>query len=387
MANQGPWTSWRQLTNSEVQSSDDSTYIVSLPRSNILHTLALRCEITNGSTSAQDLDLSDVIDLVEVIANGSDILLSLNAIELEKWGLLTTGHTLPSTLNEGASAVQQTTYVLPFGRRVFDPNYWLPAAKTSDLELRVRYSPPIGVTAFTTGTTTFSVLALITAGGEPGTYRGTLKTTNIASWTTAASGDQIVDLPRGNPYRRILVSCYEAGIADGVDITNVRMDVDNQSRTYLNMAWDNLQALNQSLLGLYPRLDTRLFRSDTDTVDTRIGNLVSALLTPLVDVNITNDTFILDRIDTIGGDQLVINSSQGDITAAAEDLIAYATDHAMQLSVVGWGIPYGVLVDFDHAPDGMFLNSGDWSQAQVVLTQGGAGGTARVSLQEVLKFA
>jgi len=341
------WQQWRVLLAGEVQSSDDATKILKLPLSNVLHSLWLKAEITNGSTSAQDLDITDVIDKVEVIANGSEVLVSLNATDLELLGLLNLGHWVPETANEAGSAVQMAMYPILFGRELFDPEYWLPCSKFADLELRIQYSPTIAATAFATGTTTFTVLGLMTMGGDPGPYKGTLKTTVISSFTTAASGDEVIDLPKRNPYRRILVSVYEAGVADGTDVTKVKFDVNNGQRVFLDMNWDDLKELNHAWYPIYPERNIHLFRSDTDTVDTRIAPILTALLTVYEDVNITNDTFILDRIDTVAGDRVTINSSQGDLTAGSEDLTAYTTDHDMFLRVIGRGLPNAVVIPFD----------------------------------------
>ena len=100
------WQQWRVLLAGEVQSSDDATKILKLPLSNVLHSLWLKTEITNGTTSAQDLDITDVIDKVEVIANGSEVIVSLNATDLELLGLLNLGHWVPETANEAGGATQ-----------------------------------------------------------------------------------------------------------------------------------------------------------------------------------------------------------------------------------------------------------------------------------------
>ncbi len=382
-----PWKRLAHLASGAVQSSDDATYTLELPRGPVIHGLLLKTEITNGSTSAQGLHIRDVIDLVEVVANGSERIVSLNADELEKWGMLHLGHPVPAERNEAASQVQMAVYPILFGRSLIDDEFFLPTANFSDLELQVRYSPTISATAFATGTTTFTVMAPMTMEGQPGQYAGTLKTTNVANFTSAASGDQEIDLPRGLPYRRILISAYEAGVASGTDITNVKFDVNNLQRVYIDSPWDDLEELNQAWYNLWPEYIAHLFRSDTDTVDTLLSNIQAWSLDVFEDVNITNDTFILDRIDTVSGDRLTINSSQADVTAGAEDLTAYTTDHDMMLRVLGRGLPNAVVLDFERLLNGQFLDSSQFDRTRLTLTQGGAGATVRVSLQEVKRFA
>ena len=67
----------RTLLDSEVQSSDDATRILDLPKSGALHSLQVRMRCTNGATSGLDVSIYDVVDLIEVVADGSRVLHSL----------------------------------------------------------------------------------------------------------------------------------------------------------------------------------------------------------------------------------------------------------------------------------------------------------------------
>jgi len=374
------------LASGSVQSSDAATYKLDLPRGPAIQALLVKLEMTNGSTSAQDQHIRDVVDLVEVVANGSERIVSCNIDDLERLGLLLNGQSLPAQRNEAASAVQMLMCAIPFGKQIADPNYWLKTAGMSDLELQITYSPTIAVTSFATGTFTVTVMGLLSMEGEPGAYQGTVKTTNVRAFTTAASGDEEVDLPRGLPYWRMIVSAYEAAIEAGTDVTNVKLDVNNLEKVYINSPWDDLAELNQIWYNLWPEYVAHLFRSDTDTVATMLSNIQSYSLDVHEDVSITNDTFVLDRIDTIAGDTITINSSEADITAGAEDLTAYTTDHDMMLRVLGRGLPHAVVLDFERMLAAGVLESSAFDRVRLTLTQGGAGGAGRVLLQEIRKF-
>jgi len=380
------WQQLRYILDGEVQSSDDATKVIDLPRSNVLHTLYVKVECTNGSTSNQGADISDVVDKIEVIANGSEVLYSMTPKEIERWALLETGKPIMQERNEAGSAVQMAIYPIYFGRDEFDPEFWLPCDRFTDLELRIKYSPDIGATDFATGTTTITVLALMTMGGDPGPYAGTLKTSTIYSFTSAASGDETIDLPQSHPYRRLLVYAHEAGVADGSNITNVKFSLNNDEQIPFNLKWDDLQQWNQLLFNIDFEERWHLFRSDTDTVTTYVGRIVGYSLEVNEDVDLTNDTFILDRIDTITGDQLTINSSEVDVTAGSEDITAYTTDHDMFLTVKGLGLPYATVLPFDLFGDEESFDPGAYDQVQLILTNGNAGATVKVSLQEILTY-
>jgi len=121
-------------------------------------------------------------------------------------------------------------------------------------------------------------------------------------------------------------------------------------------------------------------------VTTYIGRIVGYSLEVNEDVDLTNDTFILDRIDTITGDQLTINSSEVDVTAGSEDITAYTTDHDMFLTVKGLGLPYATVLPFDLFGDEESFDPGAYDQVQLILTNGNAGATVKVSLQEILTY-
>lgn len=376
----------RVLLDGEVQASDDATKILKLPLSNVLHTLYVKVEITNGSTNAQDQDLDDVVDKIEVIANGSEVLFSMTPQEIRRWGLLQMGQLPPEIVNEGPSQVQMAIFPIMFGRWEFDPEYWLPCSRFTDLELRVKYSPTIAATSFASGTVTITVLALMTMEGNPGNYKGTFKTSTIYDFTTAASGDTVIDLPRSHPYRKILIYCYEAGVEEGVDLTRVKFSLNNDQLVPFNINWDDLSQWNQILYDLHPKRHMILHRADGDVVHTKISRIAVAHAT-------VRSGNTLDDFSAVAGDALTLNSIDQSTQAVNEGGTATytihaagTTDHYVYLFVEGVGMPYAVVIPFDIAgPDAAF-DPTRYDQVQLVLTNGGAGGDAKVSLQEVLTF-
>ena len=209
----------RTLLDNEVQSSDDAIKTVKLPLANFIHTLYITCKVTNGASGAENQSIYNALDKIEVIANGSDVLYSLTPREAKAWYLWERGMNIPQVRDERVSAVQSVVIPVFFGRADFDPFYYLPAARLSDLELKVTYSPTIAATSFTTGTFTIAVHALTTMGNPPDAYQGTLVHKTVKAFTSAASGEDQTLLPRGNMLRQLLVYAYEAAIEDGVDVT------------------------------------------------------------------------------------------------------------------------------------------------------------------------
>lgn len=373
----------RVILANEVQSSDAATKIVKLPLSNYLHTLYVKVQCTNGATSAKNQDISDVVDLIEVVANGSDVLFSLIPQEIKRWCLNETGYNFPQVRNERASAVQEMVFPIFFGRSSYDPNFYLRCNALSDLELKVTYSPTIAATAFATGTVTIGVDAIMTMGGQPGEYLGTLTHKTLRSFTSAASGDEQTLIPRGNLLRKLLVFAYEAATEPAANITNVKFDLNNDEQVRANIPWNDLLSLNTLDNWIEHVENIFAFTADTDTIDTdvaRIAWIGSHIQSAMSDAN---DTFELSRVTTIAGDRITINQMAGDITAGAETFATDATGRNHLIQVRGYGLSHATVLDFSKAGEQNLLNTSQFDQVRLTLTQGNAGAAVRISAQEV----
>jgi len=377
------WAFRRVVLDNEVQSSDDATKIVKLPLSNYLHTLFVKVKVTNGATSAKNQSVEDVVDRIEVVANGSDVLFSLTPAEIKRWNLWVTGINVPQIRNETAGAVQEMLFPIHFGRMPFDPDYFLPCARLSDLEVRVKYSPTIAVTSFATGTVTISVFADMTMGGAPGDYRGTLSHKTVRAFTSAASGDDQTLIPRGNLLRQVMVYGYEAAIDDGTDVTRVKFDLNNEERVPYNIAWNDLRDLNSYSNWVVHEENIVAFCADTDVINSKVSRIQHVGVSEKFVYTLANDLISFRRVTSITGDALTIEGSTGKLTAGAEDLTADATARATMLQVKGEGLSHAVILDFAGLGEQSILNTSEFDQVRLTLTQGGAGADVRISTQEV----
>jgi len=358
----------RVILNNETQSSDAATKIVKLPQSNYLHTLYVKVQCTNGATSAKNQDISDVVDLVEVVANGSDVLLSLTPQEIKRWVLWLTG---------------ANTFPLFFGRYPFDPNFYLRCSALTDLELKITYSPTIAATSFATGTTKIGVFATMTMGAQPSDYLGTLTHKTIRAFTSAASGDDVTLIPRGNLLRQLLIFAYEAAVESATDITAIKFDVNNDEKVITNIGWNDLNNINKVTNWVVHEEEIFAFTADTNTIDTdveRITFVGSMLQSAMADAG---DTFELARITTIAGDRITVNQMAGDVTAGAETFATDATSRNHLLQIKGQGLSHAVVLDFAQSGESALLNTSTYDQVRLTLTQGGADALVRVSAQEV----
>lgn len=373
----------RVILNNEVQSSDAATKVVKLPLSNYLHTLFVKVKCTNGATSALDQDISDVVDKIEVIANGSDVLYSLTPQEIKRWALWMTGLNIPQARNHRPNAVQEMTFPIMFGRMPFDPNFYLPCARLSDLELRVTYSPTIAATSFVTGTVTIGVFAILSMGNPPDTYLGTICTKTLRAFTSLATGDDQTLVPRGNLLRQLMVYAYEAAIEDGVDVTTVQFDLNNNERVVVNSSWNDLNDVNKFNNWVQHEESIRGYTKDNDTIATDVARIVGVKAESEISDVLATDLTYLRKVDAVAGDTITICGSLAKLTAGTEDLTTDATLGNTGITVVGEGLSHAVVVDFSQNGETQLLNTSDYDQVRVTLTQGGAGADVRISSQEV----
>jgi hypothetical protein len=351
----------RTLLDNEVQASDDAIKTLKLPLSNFIHTLYVTFKVTNGATDAENQSAYDALDKVEVIANGSDVLYSLTPREAKAWYLWERGMNIPQVRNETGAAVQSITIPVFFGRADFDPYYYLPCARLTDLELKVTYSPTIAATSFATGTSTIAVHALMTMGTPPDTYQGTLVHKTVKAFTSAASGDDQTLLPRGNLMRQLMVYAYEAAIEDGVDITRVKFDLNNQERILTDAKFVDLQSVNKIDRWIHHLEDILCARDTTEVENTFVSRISCVELQTTTAADIIQAT-------VVAGDAVTVT---GTITTP------------FWMHVDGYGLSHAAVIDFAKQGETNLLNTSEYDQLQLTLTQGGAGANVRVSTQEV----
>lgn len=378
------WRQIRYLLDSEVQASDDATKILKLPLSNVVHTLYPTIECTVGATGGKNLSIDDVVERIEVIANGSQVIVSLTPQELKRWGLLDLEVPPTQKIDERGGAVMSSTYPILFGDTEWDENKWLPCGKFTDLELRIKFSPTIAATAWTSGTVTITVLALMSMAGPPGPYQGTYRKTTIFDFTTVASGDKVIDLPKRLKYRRALLYCYEAGVEDGLNLTQVKFTLNNDERIPLDMSWFDLQDWTRKLYSVSPEVVMDLFRANADVVNTHLARLTAIELTPAQD-NVST------LVSAIAGDAVTIGVIHQGVQAVNEGGTAtyniqekVTTNTHLKLLAKGLGLPYFTVIPFDYLNGGNLFDPTQFDMVQLQLTQGNAGGDAKISLEELI---
>ena len=379
---------WRHLLNDGVQTSDDAVFTLTLPNRGKLHALLIKVQCTNGATAGRGVTILDALDDIQILGDGSEVLYSLIPEETEKWYEALFGRELQLVQTEAAAGVQEGVFPVYFGRQLYDAELYLPLDRFTDVEVRLSFSPTISATVgFATGTFTIDVQALITPHELPLPYLGSLVTRRVKQFTSAASGDDQTELFDNTIYRAVGIYSYEAAIADGVDITRVRFEDTADGVVLGDWDWDDFIHMNNLLFGseIVHRFDVLL--QDTNTLDTRIGEILDVSIQLIQAIEAVADMTIYNLITTIAGDRITVGQAILDLVAGSEAVTLDTTDRQSLISVrgkspTGFGlIPYM----YDDSPAG-YLKSADWGQLEVILTQGAAGADVRLSIQELRQF-
>ena len=374
----------RLLLDQETQSSDAATRRVSLPRRGLLSGLTLRTRITNGATSGLE-KVFEAIDRVEVVADGSNVLFSVQGVALYRLAHFIYGNEPAHRQDQQLSVVQELTLPILFGRWFGDADFGLNLGAYRDVELRIQYSPTIGATNFVTATTQFHVIMWIDDDDSVVSRgRGFLRTVEVRAFTSLASGEESIELARLYPYWDLMVYAREAAIDDAVDITIAEVRVDDRRYIPATGRWDDWQAENEKEFRIDARHEGIMLRGDTETFDTHTGRIWSARVTPIF-VQSDAAGIITVMVGSIAGDRLTMSVSDAADAAASTHFTAAAADRAIMWEASGLGVGNAILIPFARGgnPD-LVLPAPDFARLQLALTQGGAGADVQVLTRELV---
>lgn len=375
----------RALLDQETQGSDSATRRKSLPRSGLLSGIELRVSCTNGATNGTEFIL-DALDKVEVVADGSNVLFSLEGPELFAWAQVNLRRMPPMVWTEALSVAQHLTLPVLFGRYLGDPEFSLDLSAYRDVELRVTFSPTIAATAFTTATFVIHAVMVISDDvSPPGPRQGWLRLTQVYAFTSVASGEEVIELARLNPYWDILVYAREAGIVDGTDITIVEVRANDKRMIPFTGRWDDIQRANQMDLDLDPTIYMQALRTAADTLAVRTGRVLAATVAARFTYAADTD-FPLYTVRSIAGDVITIDGQLNEGSGTWAGVDPDTTDRTLDVMARGMGIGNAVLLPFAtrHGHPDFALPAPSYSRLQLALTNGGAGAAVKVSTRELV---
>jgi len=355
--------------------SDAQTKTIDIDITDMISAIDVIYEATNGATSNVGQPLHKDVSAIELV-DGAEILESLPMPHWLALNFYTAGLYPWHQLDEGASAVQKEKCTMFFGRWIGDPQLYFDPTRFRNPQLKLTHSLTISATAgFTSGTGKLTVIAHVFE-TKPPAARGFLMAKDIYSWTTAASGDETIDLPVDYPYRLLGIRAYESGTAYTTNVTKVKMSCDEDKFIPFDIYTDDLVTLNANLFG-EAYITNKLLRADAATPETFLANPIKFSCEPLADLHIAH-------VEGITADTVEL----GVIVLTTTPTIAKQTSaQAIQFTASGYGAHNTYIMPFGRLdnPDTWFP-SPDYKSIKLKVTQGDAGAAASIILQQLRKY-
>lgn len=256
---------------------DSGTVTIDIDLREPIASLEVYVKANNGSTSNQANHLHDCVSKIELV-DGAETLWSMNMIQGQALNFYET-ETMPVfNITEWENDGFRETAILNFGRNRHDRDYAFLADRFLNPQLKVTWNLSAvrtvsATTAFVSGSGRLSVIARtnpLAAGAK-----GFLMAKELESWTTAASGTKVIDLPRDFKHRLLVVRSYEAGNDFRENISNLKLTCDQDAVVIFNTAPDRLSEINHMYFG--PAYEGgKIKRAHMDTIYTHIMEMLQS---------------------------------------------------------------------------------------------------------------
>jgi len=289
------------------------THTYDLPINALSH-IILTIKALNNGAKATLSDLLGALTNIEVLRFGSAIV-SISAQDLYALNCVLLGREpWQENVVDTDNAVRHLSLILPFGRKLYDPNECLPPTIRGELTLRITNAA--SGTAWDGLIMQIETVELLDANPQQH-----LKYTTITS-TPTSTGDWDIELPIGLKYLGILI--YSTTVPTGTSWTTtvdkVTLLADNVERYYRDVNWESLHGMLINRLSpanawgekfhYVPAATISAGEGDTETEqqdDTDIANYAYLDFDPLGD-----DNYLFD---SAGLSSLVLRVTAGDTNA------------------------------------------------------------------------
>jgi len=352
--------------------SDTDKTILDLKGAGLLSAIEIEFQATNGATSCVDHEIHDDISKIEIV-DGSEVLESLSMEEWIAQNFHELGRMPKASLSENAAAVQKETCFILFGRYIGDPEYFLDPSKFVNPQLVIENALAISATAgFATGTGKVTVRLHIIGEGQA-SQKGFIMRKEKYSFTSAASGDEIIDLPRDYRYRSIGVMALLSTYRPDEVISKIKLSCDSDKYVPINTYTDDIVDKIASIFGMAQQSKDLLTADDgaalMDIYDIRKAHIHS------------NEDDHIATIEAVDAEK--VSNGLYDMTSPATP--AFQTVAKVCPVDVEGNCPHGVVLlpfaGFKTLEEG--LDVSQYGKVELVLTQATASGAVKIILSQI----
>jgi hypothetical protein len=226
-----------------------STYRIDLPEQGLLSSILLNIQASavSGYSLANELwRLQDHLGKVEVIANGSQIIKSVDFKHLQFFSWMRQGIVPFFNWRNYASNTMREFAVINFGRWIGDTEYGLDLSRYDNVELRITNASSASITA---DDLTLSLLQVFMRDGA-GAFKGHLRTELWRQWTAVSDEIKYLVLPTEYPISGIYLRALpetssgaaETGMSNPMD--DIDFSLQGGLKRYYKGGIDDLLVLN-----------------------------------------------------------------------------------------------------------------------------------------------
>ena len=218
---------YRKTTIYEQESATTAkTETIDLDLSEIISKLSIKYNATNNSNDPTAHHAAQV-SRVEIV-DGSDVLLSLTARQIEALMFYNTGKSRGRILEYRNGNENFMVLDLYFGRYLWDPLLALDPTKFKNPQLKITHNKASGGSA--PNASTLEVFADV-FDEKPVTPIGYIMPKEYFSWTTvSAAANKYIRLPNDYPIKRIGIETFKAGAWWDNIVTEIELDEENKKR-------------------------------------------------------------------------------------------------------------------------------------------------------------
>jgi len=232
--------------------TDAQTKVIDLDTRSPITALWIEYEARNGTTHNMANPLHRCVSKIELV-DGADVLFSMSLAEAQALNFYEKRALPMINLTEEPNDYPREGCWINFGRFLNDAQYYLDPSAFRNLQLRLTHNLAAvrtvsATTAYVTGSAKVTIIAKVMEDVIGGAL-GFMMSKNHYSWTTAASGEERIDLPTDYPYRFLLARSYEAGMGPWENISDLKLSLDQDKYVAFNVEMKNLETMNMNQFG------------------------------------------------------------------------------------------------------------------------------------------
>ena len=343
------------------QSLDDvGTKIMDFKTKEPISAIRLGLIGTNGATHNKDNRINDVITKIEIV-DGSDQLFSLTMKEAQALEFRRTGKMPFMRPGESGGGGQEEHVLILFGRRKWDPEYYLDLTRFTNPQLKITTNiaavRTAAATAFLAGSLKVTI-DLYTMPEGATAAKGFFMAKNVRSFTSGTSGDEPTSLPKDYPYVGLLLRAYTAGNDVDENISKLKIDCDTGKFIPLEKYVKDIYKAEEQELGP-AELHYYLYRKDNETVTHDLNH------DPIVSV-MGRDGGDIINVNTCWSSRFTLRFyDHAGAAVAAEELLPFIVRGSCPHSTIH--VPFGLRME----PE-TYFNPKDYEDISLVLTQAAA---------------